>query len=118
MTSKVLHILQHSLGVDEYGRGRQYRNHFVTGPGSDDFGVCQLIASVGLMEDHGPQSMAGGMHCFTVTREGIRCVSKHSPQPPKLSRSKRRYQEFLDADSGMSFGEWLRLLKFRKDHYA
>ncbi|MHB0986236.1 MAG: hypothetical protein ACYC05_11690 [Sulfuricella sp.] len=36
MDSK-LHILQHSLGLDKYGDGNQYRNHFVTGPGSTDF---------------------------------------------------------------------------------
>lgn len=34
MKASLLNILQHSLGLDEYGRGTPYRNHFVTGEGS------------------------------------------------------------------------------------
>ncbi len=31
-----------------------------------------------------------------------------SPKPPKLTRSQIRYREFLRADSGLSFIEWIR----------
>ena len=34
MTKRQLEILQHSLGVDQYGRGPQFRNHYCAG--SDD----------------------------------------------------------------------------------
>lgn len=38
-----MHILQHALGLDQYGRGREYRNHFCTGPGSVDFLPCRAL---------------------------------------------------------------------------
>ena len=31
MTPEQLHILQHALGVDKFGLGEQYRNHYVGG---------------------------------------------------------------------------------------
>lgn len=46
MDSK-LRILQHSLGLDQYGAGRQYRNHFVTGEGSDGFPLCRELVAEG-----------------------------------------------------------------------
>jgi hypothetical protein len=100
-------ILQHSLGLDEYGRGSGYRNHFVTGPGCADFATCRALTDRGLMEDHGTGPLYGGNHCFTVTSAGLAFVREHSPKPPKLTRSQRRYRDFLDADCGLSFGEWL-----------
>ncbi len=103
-----LHILQHSLGLDQYGRGQWYRNHFVTGPDGTDFADCRALVACGLMTDHGPQELAGGMHCFSVTELGMTIVREFSPLPPKLTRSQRRYEEFLKADCGMKFGEWLR----------
>ncbi len=104
-----LEILQHALGVDEYGRGREYRDHFVTGPGSRDFDTCQALVAEGLMVDCGAVAWCDGDHCFRVTDAGRRYVREHSPKPPKVTRSQRRYQRFLDADCGLSFGEWLRL---------
>jgi len=111
MKPDLLHILQHSLGADRYGRGTQYRNRFVTGPGSDDFAKCNELTQLGFMFDHGPQPMTGGMHCFTVTETGKSEMREHSPQPPKLSRSQQRYQQFLEGGGFMKFGEWLRRAK-------
>ena len=104
-----LHILQHSLGLDQYGRGKAYRNHFVTGPGSDDFDTCVALAEAGLMKGYGERgALTGGDHLFGVTDAGRRFVREHSPRPPKLTRSQRRYREFLDADCGLTFGEYLK----------
>lgn len=108
MKPDLLHILQHSLGVDKYGLGNQYRNRFVTGPGSTDFPKCVELFELGLMRNHGPQSIAGGDYLFTVTEEGKIAMHMNSPEPPKLSRSKQRYQQFLHADSGLSFKDWLK----------
>lgn len=114
LTAEQLHILQHSLGVDEYCRGRAYRNHYVTGPGCDGFNDCRALADAGLMKDHGKQGeLTGGMHCFTVTDAGRAAVREQSPQPPKLTAGQRRYREFLDADCGVSFGEWLKFRRVR-----
>ncbi len=110
LSPKQLHILQHSLGVDDYGQGRQYRNHFVTGPESDDFADCRALVEMEFMKDHGPQNLTGGMHTFTVTPAGVDAVAFQSPVPPpqpKLTRSQKRYRDYVDADSGLSFSEWL-----------
>lgn len=103
-----LHVLQHSLGVDQYGKGRQYRNHFATGPDSSDWPLCIGLCALGLMDDQGANRMCGGMHVFTVTEKGKEAVAKQSPQTPKLSRSAKRYRQYLDADCGMKFGDWLK----------
>jgi len=103
-----LHILQHALGVDQYGRGRRFRRHFVTGPGSDDYDACMSLVGKGLMTHQPGNVLTGGDDAFLVTEAGQRFVTEHSPAPPKLSRSKRRYQDYLDADCGVSFREWLK----------
>lgn len=104
-----LKILQHSLGLDQYGQGDQYRNHFVTGPGSNDFGDCQALVAKGLMASKGARELFGGDHYFTVTPEGIKFVAENSPAPPKLSRSKRRYLKYLAAsDVYDDFGHFLK----------
>lgn len=108
MEPKLLHILQHSLGLDEYGRGTRYRNHFCTGPGSKDFAMCQELAEQGLMVAHGPRKIMGGDHLFAVTTAGDDAVREHSPKPPKLSRSQRRYLAYLEvADCYDSFKHYL-----------
>lgn len=108
MIATHLHILQHSLGVDKYGEGEQYRNRYVCGPECDSFADCRALVDAGHMRDHGPQSMCGGMHCFTVTPAGIDAMMFASPKPPVLTRAQKRYRAFLRADCGLSFGEWLR----------
>lgn len=103
-----LHILQHSLGLDEYGQGKTYRNHFVTGPGSDDYDDCLALVAAGFMTRRAGTQLTGGDDLFLVTPAGEAHVAETSPKPPKLTRSQRRYDDFLAADSGMRFGEWLR----------
>lgn len=110
--SRGLHILQHSLGVDQYGHGRQYRNHFVTGEGSTDHPDCCALVAAGLMTRQGGGRLTGGDGAFFVTDEGRRYVAERSPKPPRESASKLRYRRWLDADCGLEFGEWL---KTRRD---
>lgn len=108
MNPRHLHILQHSLGLDEHGQGTPYRNHYATGPECDSYADCQALAALGLMKDHGKVAMWGNLHGFTVTDEGKVAVRLHSPKPPKLTRGQKLYREFLDADCSMEFGEYLR----------
>lgn len=105
-----LHILQHSLGLDKYGGGTQFRNHFVTGEGSKDFDNCRALAADGLMTERAGNALSGGDSIFCVTRKGIEFVALNSPArppTPKLTRSQKRYQAWLDADCGLSFAEWM-----------
>lgn len=105
-----LHILQHALGLDRYGQGESYRNHFVTGRGSIDFDPCMALADAGLMTRTPGNAITGGDDLFRVTPRGVDYVALNSPAPPpapKLTRSQKRYQEWLNADPGYSFAEWL-----------
>ena len=103
-----LHILQHSLGVDQYGRGNQYRRHFVTGEGSIDHPVCMALVDAGLMTRCASSPMTGGDDGFLVTDAGRAWMAENSPAPPKLTRSQQRYQDYLNADCGLSFIEYCR----------
>jgi hypothetical protein len=107
--AQLLHILQHSLGVDQYGRGNQYRNHFVTGEGGDDWLSCMALVEAGHMTRRtGWQLLPSSDDLFVVTDAGKCWVAENSPQPPKLTKSQQRYQDYLDHDSDLSFGEWLK----------
>lgn len=109
--SDVLHILQHALGVDQFGQGEQYRNHFVTGEGSVDHPACMKACALGLMTRRDGSPLTGGDDLFLVTEAGRQWMAQNSPPPPKLTRSQRRYRNWLDsgaADCGLSFGEFIR----------
>lgn len=108
MNPKHLHILQHSLGLDDYGRGKAYRNHYATEPGCDSYLDCVALVELGFMRDEGKIVIWGGLHAFVVTDSGKSAVREHSPKPPKLTRSQQRYKEFLESDSGWTFGEFLK----------
>lgn len=108
MSDRILHIIQHSLGCDQYGRGEQYRNHFVTGEYSVDFPICIAATLFGLMKRRSGNPLSGGDDVFNVTPEGKQWMADNSPAPPKLSRSQRRYQAYLDADWFVgNFREWI-----------
>lgn len=108
--SKQLQILQHSLGLNQYGHGRQYRNHFVAGLGSTDFVICLELVEAGLMKRRSSFILAAGDEVFHVTPAGVDFVALHSPKPPKVSKSKARYLRFLEYgdgfDSFLQFCRW------------
>lgn len=103
--SQQLEILRHSLGLTRSKEA--YRNHFVTGPGSDDHPTCMALVEAGLMKRHQPSALTGGDDCFSVTEAGRAYVAEHTPPPPKLTRSQQRYRDYLRSDSDQSFREWL-----------
>lgn len=127
-----LHILQHSLGCDKHGRptplGRTpnhddefgcYRNRFITDPQSPDGFYCTALTSLGLMHDHGPQNIAGGMHCYSVTQAGYEAMRAESPSPPKISKSKRRWAAYraIREVCDFTFAEYLKWPR-RLEHEA
>jgi hypothetical protein len=125
ITASQLSILQHSLGVDEYGRspgerrlrdegdgcGPYYRNRFVTSLESKDGKLCLELAAAGLMRDVGASQLFGeGNHCFMVTTEGMAVMRQQSPSPPKVSRGRRMYRMWRDLSEvcpGVSFLDFL-----------
>lgn len=116
MNPEHLHILQHSLGCDDHGQSENkradegdgcfgyYRNRYVSDPTPD----LTALVTLGLMKDRGAYDIAGGMHCYSVTAAGVAAMKEHSPKPPKVSRSRARYLQFLHADLGCTFAEYLK----------
>lgn len=113
-----LDILCHALGRDKYGQstskthgGKDWRNHFCTGPESDDFSLCRDLVAQGLMVEYPPTVLTGGSHTFVVTEKGVEFIALNAPEPPaptKLSKSKQRYQRYREyGDMFNSFREFL-----------
>jgi hypothetical protein len=115
MTPRQLEILQHSLGVDEFGRTPKgfrpfTRNHFCAGVADEP--DCQILVDAGLMQLHKQTDVFPYFNC-SVTDAGIQAMKTASPEPPKPSASQLRYREFLDADGalGQTFRDYLRIIK-------
>lgn len=123
MTQQQMQILQHALGLDEYGKvryflnGREYygfmptRNHFCAG--GEDETVCRELVALGLMRLWPNADESGRVEGYpyyncSVTDVGKEAVREHSPQPPKLTRSQIRYRRYLRiADLFDNFREFL-----------
>ncbi len=108
LTKEQLHILQHALGVDGFGLGEQYRNHYVGGAEE-----CRPLVAIGYMTEHKASEITGGDPLFTVTEAGKKAVKDESPKPPKITRSQQRmmdYRDFADAYD-CSFKDFLKIEK-------
>jgi len=105
-----LHILQHALGRDEFGRPNptnpDYRNHFVASPGHHDWDTLRQAVADGLMIRRAGNALSGGGDIFQVTDAGRAYITEHSPKPPKLTRAQKRYLAWLSADCGLTFAEF------------
>ena len=112
LTARQLEILQHALGLDRYGqlpasaRGVEFRNRFCAGVGDEQ--DCRELVAMGLMHVFYPNQSPLPYYNCAVTDAGRRAVRDQSPPPPKLTRSQQRYREWLGADLGCSFGEFLK----------
>jgi len=122
MNPRHLSILQHTLGLDQYGqppKGRRpcsdddfpncYRNNYCTGTEGSDFPILREIVAAGMMTDAGSKEVLGGMHVFHATQAGYEAVREHSPRPPKQTKARRRWQHFRDVREawGLTFKEYL-----------
>lgn len=113
MIARQLEVLQHSIGVDQYGQGPMNRNHFCAG--GEDVDLCRSLVALGFMVERTASELTGGNPLFHVTESGKQAVRAESPRPPKLTRSQQRYRAFLREDCGHSFGEWLSWQKARRE---
>lgn len=99
LTSQQLEILDHTVQ-------RASRGLFC-----GDFPAMQELVAAGLMESAGRVAWCPDEY-FRITPAGREAWRAAQPEPPKISRRKQRsrgrYEAWLRADSGMSFGEWLR----------
>lgn len=113
LTARQLEILQHALGVDQYGQGEMYRNHFCAGGGDED--ICRELVVLGYMRLWPHADPTTGetpgypYYNCSVTEQGKAAMRAESPKSPKLTRSQQRYRRFLRADLGCSFGEYMKM---------
>ena len=108
-----LEILQHALGLDKYGKPPHgfmspTRNYFAAGV--EDEPYCRELVRLGLMIEHRVTETYPDYN-VSVTNAGREYVRLHSEIQPRLTRGQQRYQRFLDADLGISFKEFLGLLR-------
>ena len=61
-------ILRHALGLTR--GGSEYRNHFVTGPGTTDYPHCEALVAAGLMTKRPGNELSGGNDVYIVTDAG------------------------------------------------
>lgn len=104
----LLGILQHTLGLDQYGQGKAYRNHFVAG--GKDVDHCRELVALGYMVEHQATQISGGNPWFHVTDRGIEAVARFSPTPPpppKLTRAQQRYRDYCRSECGDGFAWFL-----------
>jgi hypothetical protein len=112
LNKQQLHILQHTLGLNEYGehqgKAEGYRNHFCADEGHSSWGDLITLVDAGYMIKRYPCAVT---NCwFSVTELGREAVKKESPKPPKISKSKARYLRYLEMsdgfDSFIDFCRW------------
>ncbi|PBJ83740.1 hypothetical protein CMZ84_04425 [Lysobacteraceae bacterium NML93-0399] len=110
MDAQQLDTLRHALGIGADGTKPAFRNHFVTGEGSEDHAVCMVLVDRGLMTRRTGSALSGGDDIFSVTAEGRLAAAGTWVKQP---RSKQRYADWLHEDGVESFGEWLRARRYK-----
>ena len=96
MTSHQLKILQHTLGVDQYGRGQQYRNYFCAGDGCDTDPHCKALVEMGFMGVYPKRKFCENCTDYYVTEAGKKAMALESPYPPTLTPGQKRYRHWLN----------------------
>ncbi len=102
-TAEQLYLLHHTLGLSEKRR-LPWRNHFVAGAGHHDMPGLLALELAGLMQrGRTPGFCDADDIVFCATEAGKAYAIEHLAPVPTRSR----YGDFLDADYGYSFAEWL-----------
>jgi hypothetical protein len=101
-TTSQIRLMQHSLGINA-DRREPFRNHFVAGAGHADLPDLEQLELLGLMSRRKLSDAWGGGYCYHVTEPGKAIAIRELPDEPKRTR----YDEFLDAECGENFGEFI-----------
>ncbi|MCT4701192.1 hypothetical protein MUA02_04465 [Enterobacteriaceae bacterium H20N1] len=100
--SNNIELMQHALGINERNR-EPYRNYFLAGDGHTDDSKWQELVSHGFATSRPAPDFVGGGVLYHVTDKGEALAISALPDPKKRTR----YGEYLHADYGHSFAEWL-----------
>lgn len=110
ITQHMLHLMHHTLGLRP-DRRIPFRNHYVTSPGHDEIPNLESLVEAGMMRRaHTPAFLNQDDTVFVCTDSGKSYAIEHlPPEPPKPKRS--NYQDYIDADCGHSFADWMGINK-------
>lgn len=76
MTPKQIELARHALGLPNRER-RSYRNHFVTGEGSDDHPEWVAMVGGGFAKRRAGNQLTGGDDLFWLTPDGAAAALRH-----------------------------------------
>ena len=106
VTPYQIDLLHHCLGLSQSHR-HACRNHFVAGTGHHDMPHLEKLEQAGLINRMpAPGFCDAADIVFSVTESGKK-VAMDNLKPPKPPRKKSRYSEYLSADCGESFSEFI-----------
>jgi hypothetical protein len=115
LTPRQLEILQHALGVDEYGlTPKGYvpytRNRFCAGAADEP--DCRGLVEMGYMVEHERTEWLPYFNC-SVSVAGMKAMHAASAKPPKVSRSTKRFAEYMQFSDAFdcTFRQWLDIRK-------
>ncbi|MBT0422037.1 hypothetical protein [Morganella morganii] len=94
-----IELMQHALGINQQNR-KPYRNYFLSSGKNEEWE--SLIKNGLAASNPAPKEFCGDIY-YQVTDNGIKLAISKLPVQKKLTR----YDEFLNADSCLSFAEWL-----------
>lgn len=105
-TQEQLAILHHTIGVCEQVR-MPYRNRYLAGPGHHSERDLEALVAGGLMIKRAAPAFCDPTDVLYMATEVGQKVAMDGlpPEPPKPRRNK--YIEWLDADTGYSFAEFI-----------
>lgn len=73
MTPAQIELARHALGLGN-GRKVSYRNHYVTGPGGEDYAEWQAMVVMGYAKHRSGSALSGGDDIFWLTATGARAA--------------------------------------------
>lgn len=114
ISAQQLGLLHHTLGLSPHQRGA-YRNYFLAGGGHHDQANLLALVEAGFMSRSAAPSWTCGDDLFRATEEGrTYALTNLPPVPAPVKYSK--YQQYLRADMGCSFAEWLGIEVPRREY--
>lgn len=105
-------LTKNQIGIMKHTVSDRERNWFGTSKGCQDANDFDQLVKLGFAVDRQPPPWSGDTALYSLTEEGKKIVNEIELEEfknrPILTKSKRRYNAFLDLDCPQSFGEWLK----------
>lgn len=129
LTEKHFDLIAHSLGINLYNAkvskikkykflpNEFYRNYFCSSEGSEDYLILKELEEIKYTESW----HQNGHVYFMVTEKGINEFKEYfskevTQNRPKLTKSQENYQDYISADTGMSYEDWLGITPPKREY--